>query len=85
MKPPTLLLLILVSFAMLPRAARADAIYNVSLDTSSLIGNAAGPFSLDFQFNDGSGTNDGNNTVTLTNFAFGGGGGEQAPPPRTGR
>ncbi|HEX5229016.1 MAG TPA: NF038129 family PEP-CTERM protein [Bryobacteraceae bacterium] len=74
MKPRLFLLILLAGFAALPSSAWADAIYNVSLDTSNLIGNTAGPFSLDFQFNDGSGTNDGNNTVTLSNFAFGAGG-----------
>jgi hypothetical protein len=48
--------------------AYADAIYNVSMDTSGLVGNPAAPFYLDFQFNDGSGTNDGNNTVTVGGF-----------------
>lgn len=43
------------------------------LDTSALIGNPEGPFSIAMLFTDGSGTGDGNNTVTLSNFAFGGG------------
>jgi hypothetical protein len=50
----------------------ADAIYNVTLDTSALTA-APGAYSLYFQLTDGSGTNDGNNTVTLSNFSFGGG------------
>jgi len=45
--------------------------YNISLDTSPLIGHAAAPFSLNFQFNDGQGTGDANNTVSLNNFTFG--------------
>ena len=52
---------------------QAQTLFTVSLDTSSLIGNANGPFSLDFQLNDGSGTNDGNNTAKLSNFNFGSG------------
>jgi len=48
--------------------AHADMVYNVSMDTSALVGNAAGPFYLDFQLNDGSGTNDGNNTATIGGF-----------------
>jgi hypothetical protein len=52
---------------------RADAIYDVALSTSPLIGEAAGPFSLAFQLNDGSGTGDANNTAILSNFQFGGG------------
>jgi hypothetical protein len=53
--------------------ARSSVAYNVVLDTSSL---AAAPdgYSLFFQLNDGSGSNDANNTVTLSNFAFGSGG-----------
>jgi len=70
-----LLLPVLVAIAIVPRVAQADAIYDVSIDTSTLIGNAAGPFSLEFQFTDGSGLGDGNNTVTLTDFNFGAGGG----------
>lgn len=53
--------------------SRADVIDTVSLDTTRLVGSVAGPFQLSFQFNDGSGLGDGNNTVTLSNFAFGGG------------
>lgn len=50
-------------------AVQAQATYNVSLDTSSLSSSFAGPFSLDFQFNSGSGLN----WATLSNFQFGGG------------
>ncbi len=75
MKSKRILLLpaIIACMALSP-AALADAIYNVSIDTAPLIGNAAGPFSLDFQFTDGSGMNDSNNTVIVDNFNFGGGG-----------
>jgi len=45
----------------------------VSLDTSQLVGNPAAPFYIEFQLNDGSGTNDGNNTAAVTSFDFGGG------------
>ncbi len=62
-------LLALALFAA--HAASADSIYTFTMDTTPLVGN--GPFALDFQFLDGSGTGDANNTVTLTNFAFGGG------------
>jgi hypothetical protein len=79
MKPYLFLLTLLASFAMLPRSVHADEIYDVSIDTSALIGNAAGPFSLDFQFTDGSGTGDGNNTVTLGNFTFGAGSATGSP------
>jgi hypothetical protein len=46
----------------------------VSLDTSLLIGHPAGPFYVEFQFNDGVGTGDGNNSILVDNFDFGGGG-----------
>ncbi|SRR5579875_91984 len=52
-------------------SGKADIVYNFSMNTTPLVGN--GPFALDLQFLDGSGSGDGNNTVTLTNFAFGGG------------
>jgi hypothetical protein len=54
-------------------AVASTITYNVSLNTGSLVANAAAPFSLDFQFTDGGGTGDGNNTVTLSGFNFGGG------------
>jgi hypothetical protein len=57
-----------VALAAGAHSARADMIYNISMDTSALVGNLAGPFYLDFQFNDGSGSFDGNNTVTVGGF-----------------
>lgn len=67
-----LLLQLPLAFA-LASAAKAD-IYTVTLNTSPLTGN--GPFKLDLQFLDGSGTPGdlNNNVVTLTSFAFGAGG-----------
>ncbi len=59
--------------------ASASIVYHAVLNTSSLIGNPAGPFYLDFQFNDGEGTGDGNNTVTLSNFTCGGGSASGSP------
>ena len=47
--------------------------FTITTDTSPLIGQASGPFSLDFQFIDGSGSGDANNTVTLSAFNFYGG------------
>jgi hypothetical protein len=44
-----------------------------TMDTSSLVANSNAPFTLDFNFNDGSGTSDGNNTITLSNFVLGAG------------
>jgi hypothetical protein len=48
--------------------------YTVMVNTAGLIGSPSAPFSLDFQLTDGSGTGDGNNTATVSGFAFGGGG-----------
>lgn len=50
---------------------KADVIYTFSMDTAPLVG--GGQFVLDLQLSDGSGTNDGNNTVKLADFAFGAG------------
>jgi PEP-CTERM motif len=60
--------------------AYADSVtYNVSLDTTALLGSPAGPFSLTFALADGSGTGDGNNAATLSNFQFGSGGATGSP------
>jgi len=59
---------------------RASLIYNVSMNTSPLIGEAAGPFSLAFQLIDGSSAGDANNTVILSNFLFGVGGSASGSP-----
>jgi hypothetical protein len=45
----------------------------ITLNTTSLIGHPASPFYVEFQLEDGSGTNDANNTVSIRNFNFGGG------------
>ena len=44
-----------------------------NLDTAQLVTSPAGPFSIDFQFIDGSGTGDANNTLSIGSFDFGGG------------
>jgi hypothetical protein len=49
------------------------------MNTAPLIGDPAGPFSLDFQLDDGSGTGNGNNTAVLSDFNFGGGAPAGAP------
>jgi hypothetical protein len=56
--------------------AQAGVAYDVSLDTRAL---PAGNYSLFFQLTDGSGTNDANNMVGLSDFAFGGGGAVLGP------
>lgn len=61
--------------------ALADEIVNISVNTSPLTASSAGPFTLQFQLTDGSGgvVADGNNTVTISNFNFGGGSGPSGP------
>lgn len=51
--------------------SHANIVYTVNLDTSAI--NGAAGYALAFQLNDGSGLLDANNTVTLSNFIFGGG------------
>jgi hypothetical protein len=53
--------------------------YYVDINTASLVGNPSGPFSLDFQLNDGSGLGDANNIATINNFTFGSGSASGAP------
>lgn len=52
-------------------AAAGD--YDVTIDTSALIGNPSAPFSLDFQLNDGAGTGSNQNWAGVSLFNFGGG------------
>lgn len=54
-------------------ASAGEFSYRISVNTTSLVSNANGPFYLDFQLNDGSGLGDANNWATLSNFSFGGG------------
>src|SRR5579872_5074969 len=51
----------------------AQLVFDVRMNTESLVGNPAGPFWLDFQLTDGSGTGDANNVAVLSDFQFGGG------------
>jgi hypothetical protein len=53
----------------LPRTSYAIAIFDVTVNTSTL----AGPSTLLFQLTDGDGVGDANNTVTVENLMFGGG------------
>ena len=53
--------------------AQADLLFTVNLDTTLLINHVAAPFFVEFQLNDGSGTDHGNNTALLSNFDFGDG------------
>lgn len=59
--------------AVLAPACLGQETFSVSINTAPLVNNANGPFYLDFQFTDGSGTADGNNTATLSDFNFAGG------------
>jgi hypothetical protein len=43
--------------------AHSATVFQVNVDTSLLIGQAARPFFLDFQLTDGSGTGDGNTSI----------------------
>ena len=45
----------------------------ITIDTTPLLGHPAGPFWVYFAFTDGSGVNDANNSVTISNVSFGGG------------
>ena len=59
---------------LLSAALRATAAgYDVTIDTSALIGNPSAPFSLDFQLNDGAGTGSAQNFASITGFNFGSG------------
>src|SRR6516165_9212479 len=53
--------------------ANANILYDITMNTTPLIGHSAGPFSVEFQLNDGNGTGDSNNTASLTNFVLNGG------------
>jgi hypothetical protein len=74
-----LCLLVCALFLGSVSVGNAQIVFDVSLNTSPLIGNGNAPFYIDFQMNDGSGANDGNNTAILSNFQFGGGSGFGVP------
>jgi hypothetical protein len=59
----------LILFGLLAVTPAFSNTFSFVIDTSTLIGNPNGPFTLDFQFIDGSGTGNGNNTVTVSNFS----------------
>lgn len=73
-----------LAFLLCATAGSADPVFNVSMNTAALVGDPAAPFFLEFQFNDGSGTNDGNNTVVMDQFALGAGGGAVGLPSTIG-
>src|ERR1043166_1656402 len=64
----------------MPSAASAAPInFHVQFNTTALIGSPLAPFYLDLALTDGSGTLAGPNTVTITNFLYGGGSPPAAP------
>lgn len=69
----TLITVFALGSLLFTRTARAYG-FDVTLNTSALQGHPSGPFSLDFQLVDGSGSGDGNNSVVIGEFDFGGGG-----------
>jgi len=75
MKTTRLSVLVLLTLGV----ANADVIFNVTLNTGPLIGHPAGPFSIGFEFADGSGSGDGNNAVFISDFNFEAGGPAGAP------
>jgi hypothetical protein len=60
---------------------KADTIFDVSLDTTGLVGNANFPFALDFQLTSGDTTSGVVNTATLSLFTFAAGGSEGVGSP----
>jgi hypothetical protein len=70
MRKLTLYIAVLLSMMLLSGFAAADT-FNVVVNTSSLP--AAQPFTLDFYLNAGSGGNDSNTSVSISNFDLGGG------------
>lgn len=69
---PTFLALLLIALVTSAETVYADIIFTVDVNTAPL-GGLVGPFAVAFQLNDGSGSADGNNTATITSFAFSGG------------
>lgn len=73
MKRINLVLGILFLSALWAKADQSAYVTPITLDTSALISNPHGPFSLNFVFTDGNDIGDANNTIALTDFSFGGG------------
>lgn len=79
MNSKMLLIAPLLGAALSPGVAFGNVIYHVSLNTTPLMSSLSGPFAVDFQFVDGSGIGDSNNSVTVDNFNFGSGGPSGVP------
>ena len=67
-----------------PLACATPGAYDITINTAPLIGQASGPFSLDFQLNDGSGSADANNMATIGGFFYFGGAATGSPAPSGG-
>lgn len=65
---------LLAGALVLSGSCYGSAIYDITLATSSLVSNSAGPFALDFQLISGDTTTGVVNTASLTDFSFGNGG-----------
>jgi hypothetical protein len=66
-------MLLCATLCVIASTGRANVIKHVQLNTAPLVGNAQGPFAVDVQLTDGSGSGDANNSVTLSAFTFAGG------------
>src|SRR5665213_962286 len=73
MRVRTLFILAVGVMTIFPSYGYATIVDTITIHTSPLVSHPAGPFAIDFQFTDGNGTGDGNNTVVISNVNFGGG------------
>ena len=80
------LLFVLFLAALVRMDCSADTIYQVALNTTSLVGNADAPFAIDFQLNSGNTSSGVVNRALLSQFSFGTGGnpGSGRPFPNSG-
>jgi hypothetical protein len=83
MKPIILFILVVLTSTA---PCFGDIIYNVMINTDSLIGNANAPFALDFQLTSGDTASGVFNSAILSGFQFGVGGssGNRSPFPNSG-
>jgi hypothetical protein len=67
--------LLATSLALVSQTAHAgeSAVFQVSVNTASMVGNSAGPFSIAIALTDGSGISAGSSTVQVANVNFNGG------------
>ncbi len=63
-------IVLLLVFVLACTAGYASTVYTVTLDTSGFVGHPAAPFWLSAQLTDGSGTGNGNNSATLSDFSI---------------